>query len=191
MQDTTYYVERKFFKLLGATIRTYDGTRNLLCRADLKAFKLRELITFYSDEAKSVPLFSAQARQIIDIAPTFDITDPSGTKLGALRRKGLSSTFVRDQWLILDANDGQIGEIVEDSTAMGLLRRFGGALVTIIAPQKFHISLGTQQVATIQSNRNPYTTKFTCTYHGDGNKQLGTLAFAIPSLLAIFDGEQG
>ena len=74
-------VERQFLKLIGETVRTYDDQRVLLCRADQKAFKLKEQIYFYRDESKQQLFFSAIARNIIDIAPTYDIFDASGARV--------------------------------------------------------------------------------------------------------------
>lgn len=65
-----------------------------------------------------------KARNVLAIAATYDVTDPFfGVRVGALRRKGLKS-ILKDEWIILDAQDHEIGLIQEDSTVLALLRRF-------------------------------------------------------------------
>lgn len=184
-------VERQILKLVGATIRTYDENRNLLCRADQKGFKLKEQIYFYKDEEKTQELFSIKARKILDIASTYDIFDTNGTILGSLRRKGMASTFVRDEWLILDGKEQQIGMIQEDSQLLGVIRRFID-LAALFMPQKFHVTIGNEQVGKMQQNKNPLTVKLACDFADDFGKRLGneTLAFAIPSMLAIIEARQ-
>lgn len=183
-------VERQFLKLIGETVRTYDEARNLLCRADQKAFKLKEQIYFYRDEAKQQPYFSVMARNIIDIAPTYDIFDTNGTKICSLKRKGFTSTFVRDQWLILNESEAQIGEIIEDSNILGILRRYVD-FVALFVPQKFDLLVGAQTVGHMQQNKNPLTVKLSCDFNDDITTSLGTLLpLAIPSVLALIETRQ-
>lgn len=187
---TVLYVERQFLKLVGATVRTFDANRVLLCKAEQKAFKLKEDIPFFSDENKTQEIFRIKARSIIDIAATYDITDPAGNRIGSLRRKGLSSTFVRDEWLILNATEQEIGLIQEDSNILGLLRRYVD-FVALFVPQKFSVTMGGQVVGNMEQNKNPFTVKLTCTLQPGATQQLGSiLTYAIPSMLAIIEARQ-
>lgn len=184
-----YRAERQFLKLVGATVRTYDESNNLACKAEAKAFKLKEEITFFSDEEKTKSLFSIKARNIFDISATYDIF-VNGTKQAALRRKGLASAFVRDEWHILDQNDVQIGLITEDSNMFGIIRRWVD-FVALIFPQKFEIRFGDSLVGTMQQNKNPFTVKLACDYDDAKVGNLGSiLPVAIPSMLAIIDARQ-
>ena len=188
--DISYTVKRQFWQIFGTTVRTYDAAGKLVCLAHAKAFKLREQITFYTDEAKSQALFNIQARQIIDIGATYDITGADDQRLGSLRRKGLRSTFVRDEWLLLDPNEQQIGIITEDSQGLGLLRRYID-FVAFLIPQKFEITIDDQTVGTLQQNKNPFTVKLQCGYTSAAKTQLSnTLLLAIPNLLAIIEARQ-
>lgn len=185
-----YSVERKFLKLVGATIRTFDANRNLVAIAEAKAFKLKEQIYFFSDEAKTNAIFSIKARKVLDISATYDIFDPNGTVIASLRRKGMSSTFVRDHWLILDASENQIGEIVEDSNVLGALRRYID-MIALFIPQKFHITYGTEEIGTMQQNKNPFTVKLDCNYRPEVAQKLGSiLPVAIPSMIAFIEARQ-
>lgn len=184
-------VERQIFKLAGATIRTYDTNHTLICKAEQKAFKLKEDIPFYSDEDKTNEIFRIRARRIIDIGATYDITDPSGNLIGSLKREGLSSTFIKDSWLILNVAGETIGKVEEDSSVLGLIRRYVD-LVSLFIPQKFTISFGDQVVGFIRQNKNPFTVRLQCTWQPEAVNSLGnTLIYAIPSMLAIIEGRQG
>jgi uncharacterized protein YxjI len=188
--DITYTVKRQFWQIFGTTVRTYDAAGKLVCLAHAKAFKLREQIIFYDDETRNQVLFSIQARQIIDLGATYDITDAKGQRLGSLRRKGLSSTFVRDEWLLLDANEQHIGTITEDSQGLGILRRYLN-FAALLIPQRFEVNLGGQPAGTIQQNKNTFTVKLQCSFSSSSQSQLGeTLLLAIPNILAAIEARQ-
>lgn len=175
---------KQFFKLLGAGFRGFDGAGNLVVYCEQKAFKLKEDFRVYSDEAKTDEILRIAARQVIDISATYDVRDAkSGAKVGALRRKGLMSTFVRDQWLILDDKDQEIGMIQEDSTLLALVRRF---LVNLI-PQKYVYTIGSAEVATFQQAFNPFLFKGTLNITGGIDPRL---AVAATCLLLAIEGRQ-
>lgn len=184
-------VERQFLKLVGATVRTYDQNHTLLCKAEQKAFKLKEQLYFFHDEAKTQPYFSAMARNIIDISPTFDIFNNENQRICSLRRKGFSSTFVRDEWLILNSSDSPIGEITEDTGLLGVLRRYVDS-IALFVPQKFQITVNGQEVGRMQQNRNPFTVKLDCNFDDNIAELLGNplAPLAIPSVLAIIEARQ-
>lgn len=183
-------VERQILKLVGATVRTFDENRNLICKAEAKAFVLKEQVHFYTNEEKTQELFSIKARKIIDFGATYDIFDQTGTKVAALRRKGLSSAFVRDEWLILNQQDQEIGTIVEDSNLLGILRRYLD-FVALFVPQKFVIAVSGNVVGSMQQNKNPFSVKLSCEFSDTIQTQLGTLLpIAIPSMLAIIEARQ-
>ena len=121
---SNYMIRKQFFKLFGETFRIYTPTGALAFYANLKAFKLKEDIRVYSDESRTREILAIKARNIIDIAATYDVIDSmSGQKIGAFKRKGLKS-IIKDEWLIFDAQDQQIGMIQEDSWKLALLRRY-------------------------------------------------------------------
>ncbi len=183
-------VERQFLKLIGETVRTYDENHTLLCRADQKAFKLKEQIYFFHDEEKQQPYFSVMARNILDIAPTYDIFDTDGKRICSLRRKGITSTFVRDHWLVLNADEVQIGEIVEDTDLFGVLRRYID-FIALFVPQKFEIHIGDKTVGHMQQNKNPFTVKLACEIDDAVATEFGALpTLAIPNVLALIEARQ-
>ncbi|MCK5794540.1 MAG: hypothetical protein KAH12_07530, partial [Anaerolineales bacterium] len=129
----SYLVRKKILTLAGAKFHIYDPQGKLVFFSKMKAFKLKEDIRLFTDEDMQTELLNIQARNIIDIAATYDVSDPeSGDKVGALRRKGLKS-ILKDEWAILDVNDNEIGLIKEDSMFLALLRRF----LTNLIPQTY------------------------------------------------------
>jgi uncharacterized protein YxjI len=182
-------VERQFAQLIGTNIRTFDAGHNLIAFAKAKAFKIREEVNFYSDEAQTQPLFKTKARNIIDLAPTFDMFTSEGQIFGSLKRQGLMSAFARDHWLILDATGNQVGEIVEDSLMMGILRR-NVDFVSLFVPQTYSVTFGDKEVAEIKQRKNPFTVKYDYAIDEDQFTNYRMLFLAIANLLALIEARQ-
>ncbi|HNW91945.1 MAG TPA: hypothetical protein PKM88_03435 [bacterium] len=181
---TQYLVRRKILKLLGGAFHIYAPDGSLALYSELKAFKLKEDIRLFADEAKTTEVVRISARSVIDFGATYDVFDgASNTKLGALRRKGLKS-IVRDSWVILDANDQEIGSIAEDSMLLALVRR----ILSNLVPQTFQATVNGQPAATFRQNFNPFVLKITVTFTGEAlDKRLGLAACV---LLAAIEGRQ-
>jgi hypothetical protein len=174
-------------KLFGGAFRIYDSTGQLALFADMKAFRLREDIRLYTGEDKHTEALLIKARSIIDFSAAYDVTDPAtGQKVGALKRKGLTS-LVKDQWILMDAEDREIGAIREDSLALALLRRF----VTNLVPQAFYGEIGTAQVCTFKQNFNPFVLKLSVDFGPDRSRLLDRrLGIAAGVLLCAIEGRQ-
>ncbi len=159
MAGTEYTIRRKLFSFLGAKFHIYDAGDNLIGYCKQKAFKLKEDIRIYTDESMEVERLTIKARKAIDFSAAYDVVDSkSGTKIGALQRKGLKS-ILRDTWIVLDENDNEIGQITEDSAAMAMVRRFMpfGNLI----PQKYHLKegKGAEELALFRTHFNPFVHK--------------------------------
>ena len=191
-QQPQYIVRRKIFKLLGGAFHVYDlSQQQVYAYSKMKAFKLKEDIRLYTGEDMSSELLTIKARQMIDIGATYDVIDPrgGGQKVGALRRKGLKS-LVRDEWLILDAGDREIGLIQEDSTALAIVRRLID-IASMFLPQKYVVTMQGQQVATFQQNFNPFVYKLVVDLVPDrGGIFDRRLALAAAVLMAAIEGKQ-
>ena len=187
----TYTLRRKVFTILGQKFHIYDPQGNLALFAKLKAFKIKEDIRIYADEAQTQEVLSIRTKSVFDIAGTYDIRDTvTGETIGALRRKGLKS-MLRDEWLILDATGEEVGKIVEDSQLKALIRRFVEA-ASFLMPQKFHAEIAGQTVATYQQNFNPFVQKIAIDFSPDtGNKLDPRLGLAAAVLLCAIEGKQG
>jgi hypothetical protein len=185
----TYLLRKKVFKILGGVFRVFDPAGNLVFFVHQRV-KLREDIRVYGDEAKQQELLTIAARMVIDFSAAYDITDAlSGEKVGALRRKGMKS-ILRDEWLILDAAENQIGMIQEESMSTALIRRFvpvGGLL-----PQTFYLTIGEAQVARFHQRFNPFVPQIELDFTPDTGFALDRrLGIAAAVLLAAIEGRQG
>ena len=183
----TYTVRRKVLKLLGGAFHIYDPLGNVAFYSELKAFKLKEDIRLFGEEAKQTELLTIKARKILDLSSAYDVADSTtGEKVGVLKRKGLKSV-IRDEWTIMNAQDQEIGIIQEDSQLMALIRRF----LTNLIPQKYTATIQNQPVATYQQNFNPFVLKITIDFSPDkGNLYDRRLGIAAAVLLAGIEGRQ-
>ena len=83
------------FKIMAISpqISVTDATGRLVLYVKQKAFKLKEAVTVFADEAQTQPLYSIKADRVIDISAQYAITDESGTQVGVLQRKGMRSLW--------------------------------------------------------------------------------------------------
>ena len=185
-QYNQYTLKRQVFALAGK-FRFFDPSGKLVLFSQQKMFKLREDIRVYSDESKTQEVLMIKARQIIDFSAAYDVVDSAtGQKVGALRRKGLAS-LLRDEWEILDVSDNVIGKLFEDSMGMALLRRFLSGLI----PQNYDMTLGTDRVADLKQNFNPFTYQLNVDFTMDINHRLDRrIGLAAAILLAAVEGRQ-
>ena len=68
-----------------------DGGDTQLAYAEQKRFKLREKITFYTDDSTGQTAFTLAARNIVELVGTYDIADAAGTVLATLRKDAVAS----------------------------------------------------------------------------------------------------
>ncbi|MGH7899988.1 MAG: hypothetical protein ACREQQ_18675, partial [Candidatus Binatia bacterium] len=95
-------------------------------------------------------------------------------------------SIVRDEWILMDAADTEIGLFQEDSVGMAILRRF----INII-PQKFHMDVGNAQVAALKQNWNPFVLKITVDFSPDTRRLLDRrLGLAVAILHSAVEGRQ-
>jgi uncharacterized protein YxjI len=117
-QFPKYLLKRQAIALTGR-FRVYDPMGNLVLFSEQKMFRLREDIRVYSDENKTQEVLSIKARQIVDFSAAYDVVDAAyNQKVGALRRKGLSS-ILRDEWQVLDVNDNLVGNLLRRQYPIG------------------------------------------------------------------------
>jgi len=186
----TYVLKKQFFKMFGGKFRFYDANNNLVFFSKRKSFKLKEEIRLWTGEDMKEEVLSIKARAIIDLGSTYDVTDSStGEKVGALRRKFFKSV-IQDEWLILDAQDREMGKIKEDSTALALIRRFID-FAKLFLPQSFHGYIGSTPVCIFKQNANPFLAQITVDFSADtGNILDRRLGIAAAVLLCAIEGKQ-
>ena len=69
----------------------------VLAVAQQKRMTLKEEVTFYADEGRSVPVFSFKARQRVDLGATYDVRDADGDPIGWFR-KDFGKSLLRSTW---------------------------------------------------------------------------------------------
>lgn len=181
-----YLIRRKVLKLFGGAFHIYDDHGNLVLYSKMKAFKLREDIRLYSDESMSEELLAISARSWMDFSTVYDVNDAAGVSVGSLQRQGFRSLF-RDRWTLMDATGREIGMIQEDSAVMAFLRRS----ILEVLPQKYSVTVGGREVATMKQNFNPFVFKLRVDLSGNRGGQLDPrLALAAGVLLSAVEGKQ-
>jgi hypothetical protein len=162
---------RKFWVPVGAKISIYHTpTNQLVGFIHMKAWKLKEDIRVYTDESMQQELLRIAARNVVDFSGTYDVFDSvSGQLVGTIRRKGMKSTFVRDHWIVLDANGDGIADTVETSGNLALFRRWIGIvpvagplaeLVLAFVPQTYALTNKSgAHAGTITHRKNPIIVK--------------------------------
>ena len=152
MAATEYTIRKKDFTLFAPKFHIYNSQGDLIGFCKQKAFKLKEDIRIFTDESMTKEQMMIAARSIIDFSAAYDVTDSNTQKrLGALQRKGMKS-ILRDEWIVLDENDNEIGSIKEDSMLLAMIRRF----INLI-PQRYHLADHSgHQLAEFRSHFNPF-----------------------------------
>ena len=183
----SYLVRRKIFKLFGAAFHIYDPNGKVAFYSKQRAFKLKEDIRLYTDEDMQKEVLTIQARQIIDFSAAYDVIDPaSNEKIGTLRRKGMKS-ILKDEWIIMNAEEREIGFIKEDSMLLALIRRFLANLI----PQKYYGEVNGEQVCLFKQNFNPFVMKINLDFSMDKKGLLDRrLGIAGAVLLCAIEGKQ-
>jgi uncharacterized protein YxjI len=186
-QYPNYLLRRQAIALTGK-FRMYDPMGNLVMFSEQKMFRLREDIRVYSDENKTQEVLSIKARQIVDFSAAYDVVDAAyNQKVGALRRKGLSS-ILRDEWQVLDVNDNVVGKLFEDSVGLALLRRL---LLGSLLPQNYDMTFGETRVADLRQNFNPFRYELNLDFSMDMGRLLDRrIGIAAGILLAAVEGKQ-
>lgn len=184
VRDRAFVAKKALFSFFGSSFYLYGTDGNLRFYVKQKAFRLKEQIGVFTDEAQSDKALGIQARSIMDMSATYDVTDEkTGEAVGALRRQGLKS-ILRDSWQILDASGAEIGTVQEDNVAMALIRRFlGSGLI----PQHFVIRVGGEVAGKIDGRFNPFQLAYDVSFEPALDARLGVATVVL--LLAI-EGRQ-
>jgi len=185
--QSRYVIRRKVFKLFGGAFHIYDEAGQVVFYSKMKAFKLKEDLRVFTGEDMREEVLTIKARNILDISATYDVTDPkTGEKLGALRRKGLKS-MLRDEWMVLDVRDQEVGLLQEDSMMLALVRR----LLSNLVPQTFTGTMGGTPVLNFRQHFNPFVQRISLDFSMDRAGKLDRrLGIAAAVLLCAIEGRQ-
>ena len=186
-----YTIRRKFFKLFGAGFNIFDEHGNPAAYSHQKAFKLREDITLYTDESKSDPMLKINTKSVIDFSGTYDVTTPEGLRLGSLRRKGMKSSFVRDEWLVYDGDQNEYAMIRERGSFAPFARRFIDN-ASLLLPQTYDVIRKSDgvEVAKFRQHFNPFIFKMGIAVLADDQTLDELVLLAAGTLIAAIEGKQ-
>jgi hypothetical protein len=181
-QQDSFFARQKIFTFL-PKFYFYDGQGNTLAFLRKKVWTLKDEVRVYTDESQTMELLYIKARKIIDWGTAFDVTDSiNHQKVGALKRK-LWKSLIRKEWIIMDANDQEIGKIQEDSVFLATIRRY---IINLI-PQSYTFELGGQQIGIAKQNWNVFAPKMKVDFTGDPGRRFDRrlAAAAIVLLMAV------
>lgn len=186
-----YLVRSKFLRLFGGAFHIFDDAGRVVLYSEMKRFRLREDIRLYDDASMASERLKISTQSVFDLAGAYDVHDTQrDERVGTLKRSGLSSTFMRDHWTVLDPRGETIGEIQEDSLLKALARRFI-ELVALLLPQKYHVAMDGRTVATMNQRLNPFLYKLDVDFSQDRDGRLDRrLGLAASVLLAGIEGRQ-
>jgi uncharacterized protein YxjI len=107
-------------------LATEDGSEGEpVCFVEQKRFAFKEDIRFYAADDKQVEVMRIKARQRFDPRARYDITDPSGTKIGEIQ-KVFGKSLLRSTYALFDAGGREVATASEHSLAVALFRRAVG-----------------------------------------------------------------
>ncbi len=99
-----------------------DREGPVLAVAQQKRMTLKEQVTFYADEGRSVPVFGFKARNVMDIHGVTDVMDEAGTPIGTFS-KAFGASLLRSTWYLDQPGRPRLTG-AERSMPIALLRRF-------------------------------------------------------------------
>ncbi len=97
------------------------GEGPLIAMAQQKRMAFKEQVTFYADEARTQPVFGFKARQRMDLAATYDVTDAAGMPIGSFRKE-FAKSLLRSTWQ-LTTTDGLQATGTERNQNVAIARR--------------------------------------------------------------------
>lgn len=186
-----YTIRRKFFKVFGAAFHVYDEHDSVIGYCKQKAFKLREDIKLYTGEDMSDMLLSLNTQQILDFGATYNITLPDGSTLGSLRRKGLKSSFVRDEWLVFNTSGDEIAKVRETGSFAPIARRYID-YANIFFPQRYEITRARdgKLIAMLRQHFNPVVFRMGVSIRDEDDDLDDLLILGAACLIAAIEGRQ-
>lgn len=104
----------KLLALLGQEIKVRDAGDEVVCCVKQKAFRLREDVLVFADEAQTKQVCRIQADRVLDFSAQYTVALPDGLIVGTLRREGMKSLW-NATYHILDGQGNEAGLIHEEN----------------------------------------------------------------------------
>ncbi|MFJ7072366.1 hypothetical protein [Streptomyces sp. NPDC098781] len=126
-----------------------DGSEGkVVAFAEQKRMTLKEQMTFYTDESKDRVLFTAKARQVLDVGALYDVKDASGNPVGTFRKK-FAASLLRSTWEL--EQPGSVAAVGQERNRfVAVLRRVWEILpldfIPFVWPYHFDFSSGGRPV---------------------------------------------
>ncbi|MET0998336.1 MAG: hypothetical protein ABWX73_06455 [Marmoricola sp.] len=99
-----------------------DGSiGRMMAVAQQKRMAFKEQVTFFRDDQRTEPVFSFQARQVMDMGAGYDVRDAGGAPLGVFR-KDFGQSLLRSTFHLSAPDLEATGQ--ERNQMVGVLRRF-------------------------------------------------------------------
>ncbi len=125
------YVEQKITAFTNKYIvfnAREDGQRgDVTAFAQQKRIAFKEKVTFYTDESKTIPIFTLRAEKVFDVHGKYIVEDANGQQVGAFQ-KLFKQSLAKSTWQILDANGQPTVTVSENNLLLALLRRYVGII---------------------------------------------------------------
>ncbi|EWT06286.1 hypothetical protein N864_22755 [Intrasporangium chromatireducens Q5-1] len=125
----------------------------LICFAEQKQMAFKEQVTFYTDAAKTHPLFGFTARKVIDLGSGYDVVDAAGQPIGWFKKE-FAASLGRSTWQ-LGTPDGFSCVGQERNAKVAVLRRIWD-LVPVVGdipvPWLFHFDFRAGDGAIVMSS---------------------------------------
>jgi uncharacterized protein YxjI len=123
LQSLDQFVVRQRFTMM---VNRYEirpsREGEVLALAQQKRMSLKEQVTFYADEQRTVPVFGFKSRNVLDVRGATDVFDESGTPIG-LFSKDFGASLLRSTWHIDQPGRARITG-AERNMVIAILRRF-------------------------------------------------------------------
>ena len=123
LQSLDQFVVRQRFTMM---VNRYEirpsREGEVLALAQQKRMSLKEQVTFYADEQRTVPVFAFKSRNVLDVRGATDVFDESGTPIG-LFSKDFGASLLRSTWHIDQPGRARITG-AERNMVIAILRRF-------------------------------------------------------------------
>ena len=128
----------------------------MIAVAQQKRLAFKEQVTFYSDEARTVPVFGFKARSRMDFGATYDVTDARGEPIGWFKKQ-FGKSLLRSSWLLGAPGQGIEASGTERKVSVAVLRRVWDLVPLagdIPVPWQFHFDFLTADgTRVLTSNR--------------------------------------
>lgn len=123
-QQPCFHIHQKITMMVNRyhVFADQDGEPDkLVAFVEQKRMKLKEEVTIFTDDTKTVVLGGFKARKAIDVSGSYDVTGPTGQPIG-LFTKAFGKSLLRSTWILEQPAQPSI-RVSERSGGFALFRR--------------------------------------------------------------------